>query len=123
MSTNSQKRLESRTRRHERVRKKVRGTAERPRLVVFKSARHIYAQLVNDDASQTITGVSTLTPGLKEQCAKAKGMECAKLIGAAIAEKAQEKKITQVVYDRGGFGYVGKIKAVAEAAREKGLKF
>src|SRR5947209_3917359 len=123
MSSSSKNRLDSRTRRHERVRKKVSGTAERPRLVVFKSAKHIYAQLVNDTDGKTITGVSSLSPDLKEKCAKANGIASAKLIGEAIAAKAAEKQITQVVYDRGGFGYVGRIKAVAEAAREKGLKF
>ena len=123
MQNLSKDRLDSRTRRHARVRKKVAGTAERPRLVVFKSAKHIYAQLVNDTESKTITGVSSLSPDLKEKCAKANGMATAKLIGEAIAAKAAEKQITQVVYDRGGFGYVGRIKAVADAAREKGLKF
>jgi large subunit ribosomal protein L18 len=117
------KRLQSRIRRHERVRKTISGTAERPRLVVFKSAKHMYAQLVNDAENRTITGVSSLSPDLKEKCAKAKGLEVAKIVGEAIAAKAAEKQITQVVYDRGGFGYVGRIKAVAEAAREKGLKF
>lgn len=123
MSKESKKRLDSRTRRHARVRRKVAGTAERPRLVVFRSAKHIYAQLVNDTESKTITGVSSLSPELKEKCAKANGMDTAKIIGEAIAAKAAEKKIEHVVYDRGGFGYVGRIKAVAEAAREKGLKF
>jgi large subunit ribosomal protein L18 len=123
MSKEGKKRLDSRVRRHERVRKKVTGTAERPRLVVFRSAKHIYAQLVNDLEQKTITGVSSLSPELKEKCAKANGIETAKIVGEAIAAKASEKKITQVVYDRGGFGYVGRIKAVAEAAREKGLKF
>lgn len=123
MSNYSKKRLDSRVRRHDRVRKKVAGTAERPRLVVFRSAKHIYAQLVNDTDSKTITGVSSLSPDLKEKCAKANGMETAKIIGEAIAAKAAEQKIEQVVYDRAGFGYVGRIKAVADAAREKGLKF
>ena len=123
MSSISKQRLDSRIRRHARVRKTVAGTAERPRLVVFKSAKHIYAQLVNDAEQKTITGVSSLSPDLKEKCAKASGMATAKIIGEAIAVKAAEKQITQVVYDRGGFGYVGRIKAVAEAAREKGLKF
>ena len=120
---NSKKRLNSRERRHARVRKKVNGTAARPRLVVFKSAKHMYAQLVNDVENHTITGVSTLSPDLKEKCAKANGLACAKIVGEAIAAKAAEKKIDTVVYDRGGFGYVGRIKAVADAAREKGLKF
>ena len=123
MAKNVQKRHESRARRHVRVRKKIQGTTERPRLVVFKSVKHMYAQIVNDVEGRTITGVSTLSPDLREQCAKANGTECAKIVGAAIAAKAAEKNITQVVYDRGGFAYVGKIKALAEAAREKGLKF
>src|SRR5205085_1047681 len=113
----------SRLRRHARVRRKISGTAERPRLVFFKSAKHIYAQLVNDAEDRTITGVSTLSPSLKEKCAKAPGIECAKMVGAAIAQLAQEKNITQVVFDRGGFAYVGKVKILADAARENGLKF
>jgi large subunit ribosomal protein L18 len=114
---------EARIRRHERVRRKITGTAERPRLVVFRSARHIYAQLVNDAEDRTITGVSTLSPALREPCAKAKGMERAKLVGVAIAQAAIDRQIRQVVYDRGGFPYKGKVKVLAEAAREKGLKF
>ena len=119
----SKKRLDARVRRHLRVRRKISGTAERPRLVVFKSAKHMYAQIINDEENKTITGVSTLSPSLKEQCAKMKGLECAKLIGEQIAVAALEKKITQVVFDRGGFKYMGKVKVLADAARAKGLKF
>jgi large subunit ribosomal protein L18 len=121
--SNSQFRLESRTRRHTRVRRKIAGTSERPRLVVFKSTKHLYAQLVNDAENRTITGVSTLSPDLREKCNTMKGMDCAKLIGEAIAAKALAKNITQVVYDRGGFPYTGKVKLIADSAREKGLKF
>jgi large subunit ribosomal protein L18 len=105
------------------VRRHVSGTTERPRLAVFKSAKHIYAQLVDDSHDRTITGVSTLSPALREQTAKMKGLEAAKLVGQTIAKLAVEKKITQVVFDRGGFSYLGRIKALAEAAREGGLTF
>ncbi|MBI4864725.1 MAG: 50S ribosomal protein L18 [Candidatus Riflebacteria bacterium] len=114
---------EARVRRHVRVRRKVKGTAERPRLVVFRSSKHMYAQLVNDEDDKTIGGVSTLSPPLRERCASLKGLECAKVVGEAIAALALEKSITQVVYDRGGFAFLGKVKALADAARAKGLKF
>ncbi len=109
---------------HRSVRKNIHGTAERPRLAVFKSARNIYAQLIDDDNQKTITGVSTLTKALQDELAKAKSKrERAAVVGKAIAEKAKELKIEQVVFDRGGFVYHGRIKSLADAAREGGLKF
>ncbi|HHL72517.1 MAG TPA: 50S ribosomal protein L18 [Bacteroidetes bacterium] len=113
-----------RIQKHRSVRKNIHGTAERPRLAVFKSARNIYAQLIDDDHQKTITGVSTLTKALQDDLAKAKSKrERAEVVGKAIAAKAKELKIEQVVFDRGGFVYHGRIKALADAAREGGLKF
>ncbi len=109
--------------RHVRLRRKVKGTAERPRLVVFKSAKHIYAQLVDDAGNRVLSGVSDLTPDLKKDLAKAKGMDVAKAIGKAVAALAKKHNIEAVVFDRGGFPYIGRVKALAEAARAEGLKF
>jgi len=111
---------ESRLRRAGRVRNKLTGTAERPRLVVFKSLQHIYAQLVNDIDHRTITGVSSLEGSLN---AAGKKIDKAKAVGKGIALKAKELGISQVVFDRSGYLYHGKVKALAEAAREAGLKF
>ena len=114
-------REERRYRRHLRVRKKVEGTPERPRLVVFRSIKHIYAQLVDDDRGATIVGVSDDSEGLaldgKGKVAKAKAT------GKLLAEKAKAKGITQVVFDRGGYRYHGRVQAVADGAREGGLEF
>jgi len=110
----------SRNRRAMRVRAHIKGTAERPRLVVHKSLNHIYAQLINDSDNRTITGVSSLDGSLKAQ---GKKMEKAKAVGKAIAVKAKEIGISTVVFDRSGYIYHGKIKALADAAREAGLKF
>jgi large subunit ribosomal protein L18 len=103
--------------RHMRVRKKVAGTAERPRLVVFRSDKHIYAQLVDDDAGRTIATVSTLKVG------SGKKSEKASEVGKQVAEIAKDKGITRVVFDRGGYKYHGRVKAVADGAREGGLEF
>jgi large subunit ribosomal protein L18 len=119
----AQRRMESRVRRHERVRRRLAGSTQRPRLAIFKSSKHLYAQLVDDSKDRTITGVSTLTPSLREKCDKLKGVECAKVIGETIAQAALDRQITEVVFDRGGFKYMGKVKILAEAARAKGLKF
>jgi large subunit ribosomal protein L18 len=111
---------EARIRRASRIRNKIKGTGERPRLVVFKSLKHVYAQLVNDSERKTITGVSS-HPG----SANAIGSKTAKakVVGKAIAEKALSLGIKEVVFDRSGYRYHGKIKALAEAARQAGLKF
>lgn len=108
--------------RHLRVRKKISGTPERPRLAVFKSNQHTYAQLIDDTQGVTLGAASTLSKELADLSHGA-NVEAARRVGAAIAKVAQERDITQVVFDRGGFIYHGRIKALAEAAREAGLKF
>ena len=118
MSSLAQKK-EARLKRKVRVRKKVLGTSQRPRLNVFKSARHIYAQLIDDTAGVTLTAVSTASTGLKYTG----NIEAARKVGAEIAKKALAKEITTVVFDRNGFLYHGRVKALAEAARENGLTF
>ncbi len=113
-----------RLRKKKRIHKVVSGTSERPRLAVFRSASNIYAQLIDDVANRTLAGVSTLTPDLKGQVSKVKGkVDAAKLVGKAIADKAKALKVETVVFDRGGYLYHGRVKAVAEGARENGLKF
>jgi large subunit ribosomal protein L18 len=107
-----------------RIRKKIRGTPERPRLVVFRSARHAYAQIVDDLSAKTLVSVSTLAKDVQEELKKAKTpIEKFKLIGVAAAKKALEKNIKEVVFDRNGYLYHGRVKALAEGAREGGLKF
>lgn len=107
-----------------RIRKKISGTAERPRLAVYRSLRHTYAQLIDDVKNQTITGVSTLTPDLRQDLEKVKSKtEAARLVGKKIAEKAKALNIKRVVFDRSGYLYHGRVKAVAEGAREGGLEF
>lgn len=116
-----------RKRRHLRVRKKVVGTEERPRLVVKKSLKHIYAQLVIDPPlgpCRVITGASTLSPEIREEVAQAKGKVAqARIVGRLIAKRALEKGITKVAFDRAGYRYHGRVKALAEGAREGGLQF
>jgi large subunit ribosomal protein L18 len=115
---------ERRKRIKKRIHKKISGTSERPRLVVFRSLRGIYAQLVDDSSSRTLCSVSSLSKDLKPEVLKAESKtETAKLIGKSLAEKAKSLKIEQVVFDRNGFLYHGRVKAVAEGAREAGLKF
>ena len=110
-------------RRHERLRKGIEGTAERPRLAVFRSQQHIYAQVIDDTAGRTLVSASTLDPELKKELANGRTVEAATKVGAVIAERAKAKGIDKVVYDRGGFLYHGRIAALAEAAREAGLEF
>ena len=114
---------EARLRKHARVRKKVTGTAERPRLNVFRSLNHIYAQVIDDTTGNTIVAASTLDETLKGKVAFGGNKEAAKEVGKLIAEKAIDKGIKQVVYDRGGYIYHGRVKELAEAAREAGLEF
>ena len=109
-----------RTRRHIRVRRKISGTAERPRLCVYRSNSHIYAQIIDDVAGNTLVQASTLD---KEVKTKHSNKEAAKEVGALIAKRALDKKIDTVVFDRGGYIYHGVVKELAEAAREGGLKF
>ena len=113
----------ARTRRRARVRRRVRGTQERPRLSVFRSDRHIYAQVVVDTTGQTLLGVSTLSRELREQLKKTADVSAAKQVGLLAARRCLEKGIKQVVFDRNGFLYHGRIRAVAEGAREGGLQF
>lgn len=106
------------------IRKRISGTAEKPRLAVFRSAKNIYAQLVDDVQNRTLAGISTLSPELRKEASKSKGkIDPAKLVGKAIAEKASKLKIETVVFDRSGYLFHGRVRAVAEGARESGLKF
>ncbi|SRR5690554_3979130 len=117
-------RREARVKRHLRLRKKVTGSAERPRLSVFKSLRHIYAQIIDDTAGKTLLSASTLEPEVRKKVKKTSGnIAGAKVVGEIIAERALAKGIKKVVFDRGGHLYHGRVAALAEAAREKGLDF
>ena len=119
----TKKKRQLRLKRHARLRKKLHGTADRPRLVVFKSLRHFYAQLIDDDTSSTLVAASTVLPGLRDTLDKTGNSDAAVKVGELVAQKAKEKGIEEVVFDHGGFGYRGKIKKFAEKARESGLKF
>jgi large subunit ribosomal protein L18 len=118
-----QDKREARQRRHHRVRRIVRGTAERPRLTVFKSLRHIYAQIINDDDGRTLVAASTLSKDLSRPAEHAKKLEVAKAVGTLVADRALAAQIQAVVFDRGGYPYHGRVKALATAARDRGLKF
>ena len=113
----------ARARRQERVRRAVRGTEERPRLSVFRSGKHMYAQIITDGTARTLLAVSTLTPELRTTVGKTATVGAAKEVGKLVARRCQEKGITRVVFDRNGFLYHGRVKAVAEGAREGGLQF
>jgi large subunit ribosomal protein L18 len=119
----SKSRNAARLRRHTRVRKNVSGTAERPRLNVFRSLTGIYAQLIDDEAGHTLVSASTIDSELKSRLVDLKKVEQAKLVGKMIAERALAKGIQQVVFDRGGYRYMGRVQALADAAREGGLQF
>ncbi|MDR2611953.1 MAG: 50S ribosomal protein L18 [Deltaproteobacteria bacterium] len=109
--------------RQKRVRKKVVGTPERPRLSVFRSARHIYAQLIDDTTGRTLAAASTLTPAIKGDLTGLKKSEAARAVGRAVAEQAKSRGYEAVVFDRNGFLYHGRVKSLSEGAREAGLKF
>jgi large subunit ribosomal protein L18 len=111
--------VDARKRRHFRVRKKVRGTAERPRLSVFRSNKHIYAQLIDDVAGRTVASASTSEKGLSGSGAT---VEAAKAVGQRLGERAKAASVESVVFDRGGFKYHGRVAAVADGARDAGLK-
>jgi large subunit ribosomal protein L18 len=113
-------RVEARTRIRSRIRRKVTGTDQRPRLAVFKSLKHIYVQVIDDASGKTIVSASTLE---KDAGAKGANTAAAKAVGALIAKKAKDRGVTRVVFDRGGYLYHGNIKALADAARENGLEF
>jgi large subunit ribosomal protein L18 len=116
---------EIRNRIHRRIRRKLRGTAERPRLAVFRSVAHIYAQVIDDGEGKTLVSASSVDKGAKDKGAKTKGgnVAGAKAIGKLVADRAKEKGIKSVVFDRGGYQYHGRVKALADAARAAGLEF
>lgn len=113
----------ARKRRHERVRKKVSGSAERPRLNVYRSLDNIYAQVIDDTTGMTLVSASTVDKELRAQVATLNKSEQAKAVGKAVAERAQARGIKEVVFDRGGYPYHGRVKALADASREGGLVF
>lgn len=113
----------ARKRRHLRVRKKVAGSLECPRLNVYRSLKHIYAQLIDDHSGRTLIAVSTLDPALKGQIKSSDNKEAARMVGELLGKRALEKGFKQVVFDRGGFLYHGRIKSLAEGARGQGLEF
>ena len=108
---------------HRKLRNRFSGTAERPRLAVFRSNNHMFAQIIDDTVGKTLVSASTLDKDVKAELEKTNNVEAATVVGTVVAKKALEKGITTVVYDRGGFVYEGKVKALAEAAREAGLEF
>jgi large subunit ribosomal protein L18 len=116
-------REEKRQLRHSRVKKKVRGTSGRPRLNVFKSLDHIYAQIIDDYSGRTLASASTIDKEMKGKIKTGGNIEAAKIVGGLIAKRAAGKGIGQVVFDRGGYLYHGRVKALADAAREGGLQF
>jgi large subunit ribosomal protein L18 len=116
-------RAEAREHRHRRVRKRVRGTAQRPRLNVFRSAEHIYAQIVDDESGHTLVAASTIDPEVRARVKGLPKIERAKVVGELVARRALNKGIRQVVFDRGGYTYHGRVKALADASREAGLEF
>jgi large subunit ribosomal protein L18 len=122
MKTASSKRHSGRLRRHRRVRKKISGTAERPRLAVYRSNKHISVQLIDDLNGHTIAAASTVEPDLRKQ-GSGSTVDAAKRVGTLIAQRAKSAGVTKVVYDRGGFLFHGRVAAAADAAREAGLEF
>ena len=118
------KKVRARLRRKMRIRKRLLGTPERPRLAVFRSARHIYAQVIDDTKGVTISAASSLSPEIKDRQAECKGkVEVAKIVGELVAKRAMEKGVKKVAFDRGGYKYHGRVKALADGARESGLEF
>ncbi|MBW1990615.1 MAG: 50S ribosomal protein L18 [Deltaproteobacteria bacterium] len=117
------RRLAMRLKRKRRIRKKISGTAERPRLSVFRSAKHIYAQIIDDTAGQTLAAAGTLSPEIRDKLKGLKKVEQAREVGKLLAEKAKARGILQVVFDRNGFRYHGRVRSLAEACREQGLVF
>ncbi len=114
---------EIREKKHRRLRNRFSGTTERPRLAVFRSNNHMYAQIIDDTVGNTLVSASTVQKDVKAELEKTNNVDAAAYLGTVIAKKALDKGITTVVFDRGGFIYHGKVKALAEAAREAGLKF
>lgn len=118
-----QSRSEIRVKKHNRMRNKIQGTTQRPRLAVFRSEKHIYAQIIDDMTGTTLAAASTVEKDIKAAVKATSNVEAAAAVGTAIAKKAAAKGIEEVVFDRGGFLYHGRVKALAEAAREAGLQF
>ena len=116
-------RAEVRIKKHNRMRNRFSGTAERPRLSVFRSNNHMYCQIIDDEAGNTLVSASTLEKDVKAELEKTNNVEAAAYLGSVIAKRALDKGIKTVVFDRGGFIYQGKIQALADAAREAGLEF
>lgn len=116
-------RTQIREKKHMKLRNRFKGTAERPRLAVYRSNMHMYAQIIDDDAHATIVSASTVQKDVKAELEKTNDVAAAAYLGKVIAERAKEKGITTVVFDRGGYIYHGKVKALADAAREAGLEF
>ena len=116
-------RQEIRVKKHMRIRNRFSGTAERPRLAVFRSNNHMYAQIIDDTVGNTLVSASTLEKDIKSELEKTNNVDAAAYLGTVIAKRAIEKGIKEVVFDRGGFIYQGKVAALAEAAREAGLEF
>ena len=116
-------RTEVRVKKHNRMRNHLAGTAQRPRLAVFRSNNHMYAQIIDDTVGNTLVSASTLDKDIKAELEKTNDVEAAAYLGKVIAKRAMDKGISEVVFDRGGFLYHGKIEALAEAAREAGLDF
>ena len=112
-----------RLRRHRRIRKKVVGLPDRPRLSVFRSHKHLYVQLINDVDNTTVLGYSTLAPQLRKQCPQGGGVKAAEHLGQLVATEAVKRGVQRVVFDRGGYRYHGRVKALAESARKGGLQF
>ncbi len=116
-------RSEVRANKHRRIRSRLNGTPDKPRLAVFRSNNHMYAQIIDDEAGNTIVSASTVQDEVKKGLSKTNNVEAAAKLGEVIAKKAKDNGINQVVFDRGGYIYQGKVKALAEAAREAGLEF
>lgn len=115
--------LEARQRRHERIRRHLHGTADRPRLNVFRSLEHIYVQVIDDDLGNTLVAASTVDPELREQISGLNKSQQATRVGQLVARRALDKGLKKVVFDRGGYPYHGRVKALADGAREGGLEF
>ena len=119
----SKSRSSARVQRHQRIRKDISGSSERPRLSVFRSLTEIYAQIIDDEAAHTLVSASTIDRDLRPKMEGLSKTEQAKKVGVAVAERAKEKGIQTVVFDRGGYRYIGRVKALADGAREGGLQF
>ena len=120
---NKKSRKEVRVKKHMRIRNRFSGTAERPRLAVFRSNNHMYAQIIDDTVGNTLVSASTLESAVKAELTKTNDVDAAAYLGTVIGKRAVEKGITKVVFDRGGYIYQGKVAALADAAREAGLEF